>query len=395
MKTKLYRYFTHNYQRNKKKTPIGDENCIKSFVNSYNVLRNKKQTPKGDKTNNNHNMREETAMSCLYVVEQGSKIKHIGGQFILEVKDGENRVVPDEILESISIFGNSVLTTQAIKACLEKNINVSFLSTKGRYFGKLMSNTATNPDRLKAQAYLSDNIDQCLKFAKIILKAKINNQDVILRRYAKNSETDISSHIKDLKIYEEHIEKGKAINEIMGYEGIAAKTYFEALSKLIKPEFKFSGRNKRPPKDAFNSMLSLGYSLIYNEIFSEIENRNLSPYIGFIHKLKDRHPALVSDLIEEWRAVLIDSTMMSLVQGNEILIEEFTKDEYSEAVFISDLAVKQIVRKIENKLRSQNNYLEYLNEPISFRKAIWWQIKSLASCIENGNLTEYKPIRIR
>lgn len=120
-------------------------------------------------------------MSCLYVVEQGSKIKHIGGQFILEVKEGENRVVPDEILESISIFGNSVLTTQAIKACLEKNINVSFLSTKGKYFGKLMSNTATNPDRLKAQAYLSDNIDECLKFAKTILKAKINNQDVILK----------------------------------------------------------------------------------------------------------------------------------------------------------------------------------------------------------------------
>lgn len=334
-------------------------------------------------------------MSCLYVVEQGSKIKHIEGQFVLKVKGGEDRIIPDETLESISIFGNSVLTTQAIKACLEKDINVSFLSTKGKYFGRLLSNTSTNPDRLKAQVYLSDNTDECLKFGKIILKAKINNQAVLLRRYAKNSVIDISSQIKDLKIYEEHIEKGKDINKIMGYEGIAARTYFDALSKLIKPEFKFSGRNKRPPKDAFNSMISLGYSLVYNEIFSEIENRNLSPYISFIHKLKDRHPALASDLIEEWRAVLIDSTIMSLIQGNEITIEEFTKDEYSEAVFISDSAVKQIVRKIENKLRSQNDYLEYLNEPVSFRKAIWWQIKTLASCIENMDLSEYRPIRIR
>ena len=82
-------------------------------------------------------------MSCLYVVEQGSKIKHIEGQFVLEVKGGEDRIIPDETLESISIFGNSVLTTQAITACLEKDINVSFLSTKGKYFGRLLSNTRT------------------------------------------------------------------------------------------------------------------------------------------------------------------------------------------------------------------------------------------------------------
>lgn len=105
-------------------------------------------------------------MSCLYVVEQGSKIKHIEGQFVLEVKVGEDRIIPDETLESISIFGNSVLTTQAIKACLEKDINVSFLSTKGKYFGRLLSNTSTNPDRLKAQVYLSDNAEECLKIDK-------------------------------------------------------------------------------------------------------------------------------------------------------------------------------------------------------------------------------------
>lgn len=105
-------------------------------------------------------------MSYLYVVEQGSKIKHIEGQFVLEVKDGEDRVIPDETLERISIFCNSVLTTQATKACLEKDINVSFLSTKGKNFGRLLSNTSTNPDRLKAQVYLSDNAEECLKIDK-------------------------------------------------------------------------------------------------------------------------------------------------------------------------------------------------------------------------------------
>lgn len=118
----------------------------------------------------------------------------------------------------------------------------------------------------------------------------------------------------------------------MGCEGNAAKNYFAALPKLVQPEFRFSGRTKQPPKDAFNSMLSLGYTMLLYEIYSEIENRGLTPYIGFLHSDRDGHPALASDLMEEWRSVIVDSAVLSLVQGGEIHISQFTEDE--EVIFI-------------------------------------------------------------
>ena len=181
----------------------------------------------------------------------------------------------------------------------------------------------------------------------------------------------------------------------MGYEGMAAKEYFRALSKIVREEFAFNGRSRQPPLDAFNSMLSFAYTIIFYEIYAELQNRDLSPYVGFIHKIKQNHPALVSDMIEEWRAVLADATILSLVQGREISKEEFTTDEETGAVQLSDNAIKICVRKLEEKMRKNINYLEYLDSPTSFRRAIWWQVKTLAACVDEEDFTNYKPLRIK
>ena len=187
----------------------------------------------------------------------------------------------------------------------------------------------------------------------------------------------------------------ECIDEVMGYEGMAAKEYFRALSKIVREEFAFNGRSRQPPLDAFNSMLSFAYTIIFYEIYAELQNRDLSPYIGFIHKIKQNHPALVSDMIEEWRAVLADATVLSLVQGREISKEEFTTDEETGAVQLSDNAIKICVRKLEEKMRKNINYLEYLDSPTSFRRAIWWQVKTLAACVDEEDFTNYKPLRIK
>ncbi len=198
-----------------------------------------------------------------------------------------------------------------------------------------------------------------------------------------------------MSIYEAKLDTASTINEIIGYEGMAAREYFTALSKLIRTDFKFNGRTRRPPKDAFNSMISLGYTIIFYEIYAEIASKSLSPYIGYIHRLKERYPALVSDLLEEWRAVIIDSTVMSIIQGNEISIDEFYRDEESGGVVLSDNAVKILVKKLEQKMRKDIKYLTYLDHAVSFRRAIWWQTRTLATCIDNGSFDGYSPIRIR
>lgn len=334
-------------------------------------------------------------MSCLYITENGSKVGIKGGHFIVECRNGSERLIPKETLESIVIFGNVYLTSPCIKECMERGISVSMFSTKGKYFGRIESTSHINAKRLKQQVYLSDNDEMRVQFSKKIILNKIHNQRVLLSRYQRSSDKNIEEYMRAMKIHENKISQCSSIEQIMGYEGNAARQYFMALSKLIKEDFRFSGRNKRPPKDPFNSMISLGYTILMYEIMGEIENRGISPYIGFMHKDIERHPTLASDLLEEWRAVIVDATVMSLIQGNEIDISEFDKDEETGAVMISKNGINIFIKKLEKKLQSNMNYLEYLEHPVSFRRAIWWQVAKIVNCIDNENFDDYKPIRIR
>lgn len=336
-------------------------------------------------------------MACLYVTEQGAVIRARGGKIIVNCRDGLERSMPEELVESIVIFGNVQMEMSAQKKCLEKGITTSILSTKGKYFGRLISTSFVNASRLKKQVYFSDQKDACIAFARKTLEAKVHNQMVLIRRYARTSTTqiDLEGTANQFRRYQNKILEGRSIEEIMGYEGSAARLYFSLLSELVHSDFKFSGRSKRPPKDAFNAMLSLGYTIVFYELYAELENHGLNPYIGFVHQIKEHHPILVSDMLEEWRAPIVDATVMKLVQGNEIHISDFTKDEETEAVILNSAALQTLVKALEEKMRSSIHYLSYLKDPISFRRAIWWQAKSLAHCVDEQDMSGYDPLRIR
>lgn len=336
-------------------------------------------------------------MACMYVTEQGSKLSFRNGKFIVDCRNGMKRMIPAELLESAVLFGRVEMTSGFLKQCLARGVSVSMLSSGGHYFGRLESTSHTNADRLKSQVYLSDDPEQTLTFAKISMKAKIHNQEVLLRRYSRNASrrNNAGDHIKKMSEYESKIDSADSVEQAMGYEGLSAREYFAALSELVRPSFSFRGRNKRPPKDPFNSMLSLGYTIVFYEIYAEIEAHSLNPYIGFVHKIKEHHPALVSDMLEEWRAVIVDAVVMNMVQRNEIDIDEFETDKDTGGVIIGRNGVKTLVADLEKKMQSKMNYLDYLENPVSFRRAIWWQARKLAHCVDINDLSGYQPLRIR
>lgn len=334
-------------------------------------------------------------MSFLYVNENGSVISIDQGYFVVKYKDGMLKKIPKETLESIVVFGNIQLTTPCIKECLNKGIPVSFFSSKGSYFGRLVSTQHVNIFRQRKQIHLSENKEFTLGLSKKMIKAKIHNQCIVLKRYIKHPTRELEIEIKRIKNSEELIDSCNSIEQLMGYEGNASKNYFSALSRVINPQFAFKGRNKRPPKDSFNSMLSLGYTLLMYEIYGEIENRGINPYAGFLHKDKERHPTLASDLMEEWRAVLIDSMILSLVQGHEISVDNFYKNEETKGILIDKLGMKIFLNKYEKKLRTEARYLDYISSRVSFRRSILLQVGQLAKAIDNENYDIYEPVIIR
>ena len=337
---------------------------------------------------------EEEKMSYLYVTENNAKIGVAENYAYAECKDGMTVKIPFETLESINVFGNAQISTQCIQKCLVKGIPISYYSRGGSYFGRLHSTGHVKVERQRIQAALLHS-ELALALSKKIIISKIHNQIIVLKRYARSKCVDLSDECRAVKEMQNHIETCKTIPQIMGYEGNAARIYFKCLGMLVEPAFSFEKRSRRPPKDAFNSMLSLGYSILMNEIYGKIENRGLHPYFGFLHEDRENHPTLASDLMEEWRAVIVDSLVMSLVNGHEIKSEHFMKSTDDSGVYLTKEGMSIFIQKIEKKLRQDMKYLEYIDYAVPFRRAMELQINSFIQAIEKQDESYYHPIWIR
>lgn len=334
-------------------------------------------------------------MSILYVAENGAVIGIEGGYYIVRQKNGLERRIPSETLEAVTIFGSADITTPCIKKFLADGVSVNYFSSNGTYFGKLSSTRHIKAERLKKQIYVSDNPKFCLQIGQSIISSKIHNQIVLLRRYNKNNDAKVNSFIRDMNILERKVKLSSSIEMLMGFEGLAARHYFNALPLIVNDDFKFSGRTRQPPKDAFNSMLSLGYTILLYEIYAEIDNRGFSPYIGIIHSDRNGHPALASDLMEEWRSVVVDSVVMSLVQGGEISIEQFTVDNDTGGILMTKGSMKTFVNKMEKKFKSENSYLTAGGEKTSIRRCFYLQTVDFMKAVLNEDPSIYRPVRIR
>ncbi len=334
-------------------------------------------------------------MSYLYVCEQGAIIGISANRFEVKYKDGMIKSIPAETLELIEVFGKVQITTQCITECLKRGVNILFFSTNGSYFGRLISTSHVNVQRQRKQAEIEKNEEFKLRLSRKIIDAKIRNQIVILRRYARNTNQNIERPVIEMQNMAKKLWYAQTTEQIMGYEGTAAKIYFRVLGELIDPDFAFNGRSRRPPMDPFNSMISLGYSIIMNEIYGKIEGKGLNAYFGILHKDREKHPTLASDLMEEWRAVLIDSTALSMLNGHELTTDNFYTEIEQPGVFLENTGFKKYIQKLETKFRTQNRYLSYIDYSVSFRAALDLQINQFVKAIETEDADEYSPIIIR
>jgi len=292
-------------------------------------------------------------------------------------------------------MGSAQLTAACSIELLGKGIPVTFLSRSGFFYGRLESTRHVNIARQREQFRAGDNQEFCLKFSAVVISAKVHNQTVVLRRYnrqAKNPE--VEEHISQMGLLESMISNAKSIQQVMGYEGAVSRHYFKALSLLVNRNFAFKGRNRMPPLDPFNSLLSLGYTLLLYETYTAVVNKGLHPYAGLMHQDRQGHPALASDLMEEWRPVIVDSLVMSIVQGGSLIPEDFYKDE-SGAILLKNDALRKFIALFEQKIRSEANYISQAGYRMSYRRAVQYQAGVLAACIEKNDISKYCPIRLR
>ena len=246
-------------------------------------------------------------MSNLYIYEQGIVLRYKENRLLITYTNGDYKSIPIENIDNVVIFGGIQLSTACMHNLLIKGIHVTLLSKTGSYFGRLESTSNINIDRQREQFRKSDDKKFCLAIGKKFIKGKATNQRTLLIRANKDLKSEIlSSVINSMFGIIKDINDSKTIEELMRIEGYLARLYFNAINHIIDKKYSFKTRTKRPPKDPFNAVISFGYTLLHYEIFTTLVTKGLNPYAAFLHSDRHKHPALCSDLMEEWRAILVD-----------------------------------------------------------------------------------------
>ena len=329
----------------------------------------------------------------LYITNKNYKLakKHN----TLEITDKENNIktIPIEKINKIIIYGKKAISSQLIFELLIKNISLVWFSKYGNFLGVLNSNKKIKINILKKQFTLNKDYNFCLNISKIFITSKIKNCRTLLYKYnRKNNNKFVEESIKTLNLYIDKINISDNIESIMGYEGNSAKIYFKCINYFLPEDFNFQNRNKKPPKDAFNSLLSFGYTLLFYEIYNNLEYFGINTHIGFMHKLRNDHPSLVSDLMEEFRSPIIDSIIIAAVRKKIFIKDDFEYSNKNGGVYLKNKSVRKLIKIFEDKM---NSSYKYFNNQKTFREILLYQSYSLYKSIKEKNPELYKGFIIR
>lgn len=342
-------------------------------------------------------------MATLYVTQSGSVVR-LSGESLLVTKDvdvdGSGPLEPKreklaEVelhrIEQIYLFGKVSITTDAIHSIFDRKIGVFYFSKGGQFLGRFSAaDRGTIELRMKQFALALDK-EQCLQHSKLIVQSKLNGAKEVLEQLRSNdpSEGFYTQTISAIQQYQLKAAQSQTLDELRGYEGIAAADYFRALAKSFKGEIRFTERNQRPPKDPANALLSLGYVLLTSKIEGLLEARGFDPECGFFHEVRANRPSLALDLLEEFRHPIVDRLVMRLCNLKVFTNSDFVEDENRPGgVRLNDKKRNQFFAEWENYLAKPMRFKSA--EPMEPMKCIEQQVQKLASALLHNQ--PYQPL---
>ena len=248
------------------------------------------------------------------------------GESLVATKNGKTiSTHPVHRIRSIHLFGGVQFSTQVLQLCLENHLNLSLFSPAGKFLGRLDTLSISGLDSRHGQYRYAENPLQTLPIIRSMIAGKIHNQRTILLRNSKNRSKSV---VDELRMLKREALKSESRESLLGVEGRAAALYFASFpDTLIQKDFaeRFDGRNRRPPRDPVNARLSLGYSVLSSEISGICASLGLDPACGLLHVPRFGRPALALDLMEEFRPLIVDSVVISLINRNEISPDDFVQ----------------------------------------------------------------------
>lgn len=331
----------------------------------------------------------------LYVQSQGMTVSKQGDR--LEVRERGQKVKDVRLLDvsQVCVFGNVQVTTPTLRELLERNIPVCYFTYGGWFYGITHGMSHKNVELRRLQYHLADDPKRSLTLASRFVAAKIRNSRTMLRRNCPEVELKV---LQDLMSLAQKTSKAQDPGTLLGLEGLAARLYYEHFGPMVKPRqidmqvvFDFQGRNRRPPRDPINSLLSLAYALLAKDFTVTVFSVGFDPYLGFYHTPKYGRPALALDLMEEFRPLIADSVVIGVVNNGEITADDFVWRGGAVALTASGRR-----KFIEAYCRRMDSLITHpvFGYTISYRRIIEVQARLLVRYL-TGEIAEYPSFTTR
>lgn len=336
-------------------------------------------------------------LNTLYITTPEAYLSKDGLNVVVSVDKEERFRIPIMNVESIVTFGYMGASPGLMKLCMDNNVALSFMTPQGRFICRVQGPVKGNVLLRKKQYSLSEDENVALHLAKLFILGKVFNTRSILQRYIRDNGADeeVERVVKQLEWRKKRIMQAENMDILRGEEGHAANAYFDVFSHLIlhqKDDFPFNGRNRRPPKDEVNAMLSFVYTLIANDVAAALESVGLDPYVGFMHTLRPGRTSLAMDMMEEMRAYLGDRLVLSMINRRQITKKDFIR-QGDESFVMTDNCRKELLTTWQKRKKEIIEH-PYLKEKIPIGLLPYAQAMLLARYLRE-DLDDYPVFLMR
>lgn len=331
----------------------------------------------------------------LYVVEQGALLGLRSGRIVVRHQGEDKQSLPIHRIDQVHLLGNQLLSTALLRACRDQAIDVFISDFTGSCDLRMDDLRGSGLELIAAQFQAQENGQLLLQTARQIVHGKIANSRAVLRKANQRRQDEGVGALDDpLRHLQGAALDNASVEGLRGIEGTAAKLYYQGFAKLIGQRWQWPGRVRRPPQDPVNALLSYGYGMLYRTVLATLHSVGLNPYLGVYHLPRPGHPALASDLMEEFRAPIIDRMVLNLLLDATVQESDFEiRPESNHACHIQNELRKRMIQSYEDRLNgSIKNPLN--GADTDYRGIIRFQAQYLADLFRS-KVSQYQAFTIR
>lgn len=335
-------------------------------------------------------------LNTLYVSSQGSYLHKEGETIVVERGQAKVLQLPIHTIGGLVCFGDVLCSPFLLGFCAERDIAVSFLSEHGKFLASVRGPVSGNVLLRRQQYRMADDDRTSTAIARNIIRGKLANSRIVMNRTVRDHEdridaTSIRASSATIDRMIEQLERAENIDMVRGIEGLSAAEYFAVFDHLIidqKDDFIFKVRNRRPPLDPVNALLSFIYTLLAHDVRSALETVGLDPAVGFLHRDRPGRPGLALDMMEEFRPAIADRLALSLINRRQVVARGFKRAENG-AVIMDDDTRKAVLIEYQNR-KQDEIFHHYIGEKVPVGLLFFVQANLLARYIR-GDIDGYPP----